>query len=71
MQSGQMIQYTDIAADLEKSDTSTNMFEMEKPPADRWRRFPAFIFTAPHYGLRYGLLRLAEISNDLEVVRPL
>ena len=28
-----MIQYTDIAADFEKSDTSANMFEMEKPPA--------------------------------------
>jgi hypothetical protein len=30
---GHLIQYTDIAADFDRADTSVNMFEMEKPPA--------------------------------------
>jgi hypothetical protein len=28
-----MIQYTDIAADFERSDSSAKMFDMEKPRA--------------------------------------
>jgi hypothetical protein len=37
MQSGQMIQYANIAADFETSDTLANMFEMEKPRAVSFR----------------------------------
>jgi hypothetical protein len=37
MQSRQMIQYTDIAADFERSDTSANMFEMDQPRAGPFR----------------------------------
>jgi hypothetical protein len=37
MQSRPMIQYSDPPADFERSDTSANMFEVEKPRAVSFR----------------------------------
>ena len=70
-----MSQYTDIAADFEKSDTSTNMFEMEKPPADPLRTAGVdfLLSSPPRRTTDYAtvLFPLPGMSNDLEVVRLL